>query len=231
MRHLIFLLTIFEQMNKKREIPKNPKERVQRYGTFIVVGLVLAATWWPPITCRYCSRGYFTINKCIVSDAEIKFLCFATLAPQIFCPHPSFPTFSCLYLVPTGWYEVGVDVQSRKRWRRWVYRSAISLEWVIRVDQWSRVEVTGWSQNFDRGPHIITRLSRHGRRRWKILGQTNVQNTQLHTHYCKLTIIVYICIWICRSFVCWNFIHSLERSIFAIITTYVNFIFLFLSPN
>ena len=108
--------------------------------------------------------------------------CFVTLGAQIFCPHPSFPTFPCLYLVPTGWYEVGVDVQPRKRWRRWVYLSAISLEWVIRVDQWSRVEVTGWSQNFDRGPHIITRLSRHGRRRWKILGQTNVQNTQLHTH-------------------------------------------------
>ena len=82
-----------------------------------------------------------------------KNLCFATLAQQIFCPHPSFLTFACLYLVPTGWYEVGVDVQSRKRWRRWVYRSAISLEWVIRVDQWSRVEVTGWSENFDRGPH------------------------------------------------------------------------------
>ena len=82
-----------------------------------------------------------------------KNLCFATLAQQIFCPHPSFPTFACLYLVPTGWYEVGVDVQSRKRWRRWVYRSAISLEWVIRVDQWSRVEVTRWSENFDRGPH------------------------------------------------------------------------------
>ena len=45
MRHLIFLLTTFEQMNKEREIPQNPKERVQRYGTFIVVGLVLAATW------------------------------------------------------------------------------------------------------------------------------------------------------------------------------------------
>ena len=82
-----------------------------------------------------------------------KNLCFATLAQQIFCPHPSFPTFACLYLVPTGWYEVGVDVQSRKRWRRWVYRSAISLEWVIRVDQWSRLEVTGRSENFDRGPH------------------------------------------------------------------------------
>ena len=82
-----------------------------------------------------------------------KNLCFATLAQQIFCPHPSFLTFACLYLVPTGWYEVGVDVQSRKRWRRWVYRSAISLEWVIRVDQWSRVEVTRWSENFDRGPH------------------------------------------------------------------------------
>ena len=137
------------------------------------------------------------------------------LGAQIFCPHPSFPTFSCLYLVPTGWYEVGVDVQSRKRWRRWVYRSAISLEWVIRVDQWSRVEVTGWSQNFDRGPHIITRLSRHGRRWWKILGQTNVQNTQLHTHYCKWTNIVEICIWIyiciCAIFVfAFAFVCSVE---------------------
>ena len=44
MRHIIFLLAIFEQMNKKRN-PQNTKERVQRYGTFIVVGLVLAATW------------------------------------------------------------------------------------------------------------------------------------------------------------------------------------------
>ena len=144
-----------------------------------------------------------------------KNLCFATFVPQIFCPHPSFPTSPCLYLVPTGWYEVGVDVQSRKRWRRWVYRSAISLEWVIRVDQWSRVEVTGWSQNFDRGPHIITRLSRHGRRRWKILGQTNVQNTQLHTHYCKWTNIVDFCIWIyiciCTIFVfAFAFVCSVE---------------------
>ena len=129
---------------------------------------------------------------------------FATLAPQIFCPHPSFPTSPCLYLGSTGWYEVGVDMQSRKRWRRWVYRSAISLEWVIRVDQWSRVEVTGRSENFDRGPHNSHNHTSQSARAAAVEDSwTNkrTEHTIIHSllHIVDISIWIYICI--CTIFV------------------------------